>query len=71
VPCPDPGTPEAPCAGENRCALDRLAQNSFVSAIAKHAEITECLLVARNVDYVLRIWVRDLNSLGTFICCEL
>ncbi len=39
----------------------------FLSAIAKHEEITECLLVAGNVDYVLRIQVRDLDALGTFI----
>ena len=39
----------------------------FLSAIARRPEITECLLVAGNVDYVLRIWVRDLDELGTFI----
>lgn len=39
----------------------------FLSAIAKRPEITECLLVAGNVDYVLRIWVSDLDALGTFI----
>lgn len=39
----------------------------FLSAVAKRPEITECLLVAGSVDYVLRIWVRDLDSLGTFI----
>ena len=39
----------------------------FLSAIAKHREITECLLVTGNVDYVLRIWVRDIDALGTFI----
>lgn len=39
----------------------------FLSAIAKRPEITECLLVAGDVDYVLRIWARDLDALGTFI----
>ena len=39
----------------------------FLSAIAKHRVITECLLVTGNVDYVLRIWVRDIDALGTFI----
>jgi Lrp/AsnC family transcriptional regulator, leucine-responsive regulatory protein len=39
----------------------------FLSAIAKHREITECLLVTGNVDYVLRIWVRDIDALGSFI----
>jgi Lrp/AsnC family leucine-responsive transcriptional regulator len=39
----------------------------FLNAIAKHPEITECLLVTGNIDYVLRIWVRDIDALGTFI----
>lgn len=53
--------------------LVRLAQHGtdgtkqFLTAVAKHPEITECLLVAGSVDYVLRIWVRDIDALGTFI----
>lgn len=39
----------------------------FLSAIAKRPEITECLLVTGNTDYMLRIWVRDIDALGTFI----
>ena len=39
----------------------------FLTAIAKHPEITECLLVTGNIDYVLRIWVKDIDALGTFI----
>ena len=39
----------------------------FLNAISKHPEITECLLVTGNIDYVLRIWVRDIDALGTFI----
>lgn len=39
----------------------------FLSAIAKRPEITECLLVTGNVDYVLRVWVSDIDALGTFI----
>ena len=39
----------------------------FLTAIAKHPEITECLLVTGNTDYVLRIWVKDIDALGTFI----
>lgn len=39
----------------------------FLSAIAKRSEITECLLVTGNTDYMLRIWVRDIDELGTFI----
>ncbi|GLS86205.1 AsnC family transcriptional regulator [Cypionkella aquatica] len=39
----------------------------FLSAVAKRPEITECLLVTGNIDYMLRIWVRDIDALGTFI----
>jgi Lrp/AsnC family leucine-responsive transcriptional regulator len=39
----------------------------FLTAIARHPEITECLLVTGNIDYILRIWVRDIDALGTFI----
>lgn len=39
----------------------------FLSAIAKRTEITECLLVTGNTDYMLRIWVRDIDELATFI----
>ena len=39
----------------------------FLSAIARHPEITECLLVTGNIDYILRIWVKDIDALGTFI----
>jgi Lrp/AsnC family leucine-responsive transcriptional regulator len=39
----------------------------FLTAIAKHPEITECLLVTGNIDYILRIWVKDIDALGTFI----
>lgn len=39
----------------------------FLSAVAKRPEITECLLVTGNLDYMLRIWVRDITALGIFI----
>lgn len=39
----------------------------FLSAVARHPEITECLLVTGNLDYMLRIWVRDIEALGVFI----
>jgi Lrp/AsnC family transcriptional regulator, leucine-responsive regulatory protein len=41
--------------------------DQFLSAIARHPEITECLLVTGNIDYILRIWVKDIDALGTFI----
>lgn len=39
----------------------------FLSTIASRPEITECLLVTGNVDYVLRVGVSDIDALGTFI----
>ncbi|MBN8633307.1 MAG: Lrp/AsnC family transcriptional regulator [Rhodobacterales bacterium] len=39
----------------------------FLGAISRHPEITECLLVTGNIDYILRIWVKDIDALGTFI----
>lgn len=39
----------------------------FLSAVARHPEITERLLVTGNLDYMLRIWVRDIEALGIFI----
>ncbi len=61
--------------GLNVCVLVsvRLARHGpegtreFLSAVAKHPEITECLLVTGNLDYMLRIWVRDIEALGIFI----
>jgi Lrp/AsnC family transcriptional regulator, leucine-responsive regulatory protein len=41
--------------------------DQFLTAIARHPEITECLLVTGNIDYILRIWVKDIDALGTFI----
>ncbi len=41
--------------------------HEFLSAVARHPEITECLLVTGNLDYMLRIWVRDIEALGIFI----
>ena len=61
--------------GLNVCVLVsvRLARHGpegtreFLSAVARHPEITECLLVTGNLDYMLRIWVRDIEALGIFI----
>ncbi|WP_109465688.1 Lrp/AsnC family transcriptional regulator [Albibacillus kandeliae] len=39
----------------------------FLSAVAARPEITECFLVAGNVDYMLRVWVGDLEELGDFV----
>src|ERR1700758_5636112 len=45
--------------------------NTFLSAVHSNPEITECLLVTGNLDYVLRIRVRDVDALKTFILTKL
>ena len=39
----------------------------FLDEVAKHPEITECLLVTGNIDYLLRVWVKDIAALREFI----
>lgn len=39
----------------------------FLQAIQGRPEITECLLVTGNIDYLLRVWVRDVEALRDFI----
>ncbi|HVJ52528.1 MAG TPA: Lrp/AsnC family transcriptional regulator [Aliidongia sp.] len=39
----------------------------FLRAIQGRAEITECLLVTGNIDYLLRAWVEDIDALRVFI----
>jgi Lrp/AsnC family leucine-responsive transcriptional regulator len=43
----------------------------FLAAVRRHPEITECLLVTGDVDYVLRIRVRDVESLRDFMLTKL
>jgi len=43
------------------------AAAQFVEAIRGQREITECLLVTGNVDYLLRVWVKDIEALRLFI----
>ncbi len=40
---------------------------AFVAAVKRRSEITECLLVAGNLDFVLRVRVRDVDGLRAFI----
>ncbi len=40
---------------------------AFLSAVRRRPEITECLLVAGNIDYVLKVRVRDVEGLRLFI----
>ncbi|GAU83117.1 Lrp/AsnC family transcriptional regulator [Bosea sp. BIWAKO-01] len=47
------------------------AASQFMTAIQGQPEITECLLVTGNVDYLLRVWVRDIEALRTFISAAL
>ncbi len=41
--------------------------DQFLRAIDGRPEITECLLVTGNIDYLLRVWVRDVDALRDFI----
>lgn len=41
--------------------------DQFLRAIHGRPEITECLLVTGNIDYLLRVWVRDVDALRDFI----
>lgn len=41
--------------------------SQFLDAIRSRSEITECLLVTGSIDYLLRIWVRDIDALRDFI----
>jgi Lrp/AsnC family transcriptional regulator, leucine-responsive regulatory protein len=55
----------------------RLARQSpadieeFLTAVRRHPEITECLLVTGNLDYILRIRVEDVDALKTFILTKM
>ena len=39
----------------------------FRAAVERQPEITECMLIAGNIDYVLRVRVRDVEALREFI----
>lgn len=39
----------------------------FLSGIRNRPEITECLLVTGATDYMLRVWVKDIEALRDFI----
>ncbi|GLQ35181.1 AsnC family transcriptional regulator [Amylibacter marinus] len=47
------------------------ASRQFLDAIKLRPEITECMLMAGNIDYMLRIWVRDIDALAVFVRDEL
>lgn len=61
--------------GLNICVMVsvRLAKQSpdavreFLDAIEARPEITECLLVTGNIDYLLKVWVADIDALRHFI----
>ena len=40
---------------------------TFLTAVAELSEVTECLLVTGNLDYVLRVRVADVDGLRDFI----
>jgi Lrp/AsnC family transcriptional regulator, leucine-responsive regulatory protein len=39
--------------------------------VRRHPEVTECLLVTGNLDYILRIRVKDVDALKTFILTKM
>lgn len=39
----------------------------FLKATREHREITECLLVTGDSDYLLRVWVENMAALAEFI----
>ena len=63
--------------GVSVIVMVRLARQSptdiseFLAAVHRQPEITECLLVTGNLDYVLRLRVRDVDALRDFILTKL
>ena len=45
--------------------------DEFMSAIERLPEITECLLVTGNVDYILKVETKDVEALRDFVLKEL
>jgi Lrp/AsnC family transcriptional regulator, leucine-responsive regulatory protein len=45
--------------------------SEFLEAVHRQTEITECLLVTGNLDYVLRLRIRDVEALRDFILTKL
>ena len=45
--------------------------DEFTSAIERLPEITECLLVTGNVDYILKVETKDVEALRDFVLKEL
>ena len=45
--------------------------DEFMSAIERLPEITECLLVTGNVDYILKVETQDVEALRDFVLQEL
>jgi Lrp/AsnC family leucine-responsive transcriptional regulator len=43
----------------------------FLAAVHRQVEITECLLVTGNLDYVLRLRILDVEALRDFILAKL
>ena len=41
--------------------------DQFLKAIRDRPEITECLLITGAADYLLRVWVEDIDALRAFI----
>lgn len=43
------------------------SHRQFLDAVEGRAEVTECLMVGGDADYMLRVWVRDIAALADFV----
>ena len=41
--------------------------DAFLAAVRRLPQVTECLLVTGGIDYLLRVWVRDVEGLRDFV----
>ena len=46
------------------------AMRQFLSAVEGVSEVIECLLVAGKADFMLRVWVKDMEALRNFLTTE-
>jgi Lrp/AsnC family leucine-responsive transcriptional regulator len=50
-----------------RLARQGPGHQQFLDAIKDRPEVLECLLVTGSTDYLLRVWVADIDALREFI----
>jgi DNA-binding Lrp family transcriptional regulator len=62
---------ETPGGGSVRAISNARSRACGSARSCIHPEITECLLVTGNLDYILRIQVKDVDALKTFILTKI